>query len=84
VEFGKLGKVSNLQCILEFYHSPGFCRRRGRAVTRSGPPSPRTGLFTHACDVASASRAAIAFREVDAAHSVRPILSGQSLRLYIA
>ena len=64
---------------------------RGRAATRSGLPSPcadpnvrrqayPTGLFRHACDVASASPAAIAFREVGTAHSVRPTLSGQSLR----
>jgi len=64
---------------------------RGRAATQSGPPSPRTdpdvrreayrtGLFRHATDVASASPAAIAFREVGAARSVRLTLSGQSLR----
>ena len=62
-----------------------------REATPSGPPSPRTDpdvrrqayrprLFTHACDAASASPAAIAFREVGAARSVRPTLSGQSLR----
>ena len=54
---------------------------KDREATRSGPPSPltdhhvrreayRTSLFTHACDVASASRAAIAFREVGATRSV--------------
>jgi len=34
----------------------------------------------HACDVASASRAAVAFHEVGTARSVRPARSGQSLR----
>ena len=62
-----------------------------RQATQSSPPSPRsdptvqrqayrTRLFRHACDVASASPAAIAFREVGTAHSVRPTLAGQSLR----
>ena len=62
-----------------------------RQATQSSPPSPRsdptvqrqayrTRLFRHACDVASASPAAIAFREVGTVHSVRPTLSGQSLR----
>ena len=40
----------------------------------------RTRLFRHACDVASASRAAIAFSEVGAVRSVQPTRSGQPLR----
>ena len=67
------------------------CGADDREATPSGPPSPRTDpdvrrqayrprLFTHACDVASASPAAIAFRDVGPARSVRPTLSGQSFR----
>jgi hypothetical protein len=37
-------------------------------------------VLRHACDVASASPAAIAFPEVGTARSIRPTLTGQSLR----
>jgi hypothetical protein len=64
--------------------APALSPHRSRRATQPLAPCTggayRTGLFRHAGDAASASRAAIAFREVGTARSARPTRSGQSLR----